>query len=201
MPVERRWLGLDRTTILPALVVLALAATMALGVPAIDNAVPDGVRARAGDQIGLARGITFVPATGWVITDGILLGQEPRSGGYPSSATVNDGPVSFRVQTAPYSGTAAALLQQIRETDNALFGSQGLHVSEDSYPVRTATGLQGVLSPFRSAASDGVAAAFVIDGTGVKVVMTGSPAANRDLSPEIEDMLNSIRAGPSGGAE
>jgi hypothetical protein len=103
------------------------------------------------------------------------------------------------VQTAPYSGTAAALLQRIRETDNALFGTRGLHFGADSYPVRTATGVQGVLSPFRSAASDGVAAAFVIDGTGVKVVMTGSPAANGDSSPEIEDMLTSIRSGSAGG--
>jgi hypothetical protein len=184
---------------LPALVVLSLAAFMYLGVPAIDAAVPDGVRARAGDEMALARGITFVPAAGWVIADGTVVSQKPRAGGYPSTATVTDGPVSFRVQTAPYPGSATSLLERIKKTDNALYRGRGLHFTGDSRPVRTSSGERGVVSRFRGTSSDGAIAAFVIHGTGVKVVVTGPPRADRDPAHEIDDMLASIREGSAGG--
>ncbi|WFR73059.1 hypothetical protein P9209_04365 [Prescottella defluvii] len=44
MPVDRRWLGLDRRTIAPALVVLALALLMGTVLPWINESTPTTTR-------------------------------------------------------------------------------------------------------------------------------------------------------------
>ncbi|MER5837642.1 hypothetical protein ABT116_44625, partial [Streptomyces sp. NPDC002130] len=38
VPVDRRWFGLDRTTILPAAIVLAVAIVMSIVIPQINDA-------------------------------------------------------------------------------------------------------------------------------------------------------------------
>ncbi|MGH3461323.1 MAG: hypothetical protein ACRDP9_07585 [Kribbellaceae bacterium] len=197
VPVERRWLGLDRATIPPALVVLALAILMAVVVPAVDHAVPGGTRVRAGDEVALRGGISFVPATGWILTDGVLRGREPRAG-VGSTATVTDGPVALTVRTAPFTGTPTALLEQIKDTTDALNGSHGLHITGDVQAVQTAGGQRGVIARYRGTSSDGAIAAFVVDGTGVEVVVTGPPDVPGDPSAAIAGMIAGIA--PEGGA-
>jgi hypothetical protein len=191
VPVERRWLGPDRSTIRPALIVLGLAVLMALVIPAVDHAIPGGTRVRAGDEIELRGGIRFTPAAGWVLTDGFLAGAEPRTGD-ADSATVADGAVSVRVRTAPYDGTPAALLEQIKRTTDALNGNQGLHLTGDTQAVRTASGQRGVIARYRGTSADGAIAAFVIDGTGVEVVVTGPPEVPDNPSQAIAQMIASI---------
>jgi hypothetical protein len=74
---------MDRTTIAPALVVAVLAVVMIFVIPAIDAAVPAGHRVRPGDRVGLLGDVEFTPTVGWSLTSGILVGEAPRSGGYP----------------------------------------------------------------------------------------------------------------------
>ena len=76
VPVDRRWLGLDRPTIAPTLTVFALAIVMVVVLPFIDATVSYDT-AKAGDVIEVQGDVTFVPEAGWAITSGIRAG-DPR---------------------------------------------------------------------------------------------------------------------------
>lgn len=83
VPVDRRWFGLDRTTILPAAIVLAVAIVMSIVIPQINDAVSYDDPVVAGDVMELQYGITFVPAPGWGITDGVREADTPVTGSFP----------------------------------------------------------------------------------------------------------------------
>lgn len=191
VPVERRWFGLDRATILPALVVLGLAAVLAIVVPAIDHAVPGGTRVHAGDVVVLQGGIQFVPAAGWELTDGILRGDEPRAGDSPTAAVV-DGPITLSVRTGRFVGTPLALLEQIKQTTDALHGKHGLHVTGDAEAIQTRAGDRGVIARYQGTSADGALAAFVIEGTGVEVVVTGPSEVPATPARQVAGMITSV---------
>lgn len=192
-PVERRWWGLDRATIAPALVVVAFAVLFAVVIPAINGGLSRGETARAGDRIALEGGIVFAPAAGWTIVDGTVVGDEPRSG-VGKSAEVESGAVAFSVRTAKWGGTPESLLEQVRHTTDALTKGSGPHIVGDPVAVITATGEQGVMSRYRSASADGAVAAFVIGETGVEVVITGPTETTGHPATEVATMLTSVSA-------
>ncbi|GAF44200.1 hypothetical protein [Rhodococcus wratislaviensis] len=192
VPVDRRWFGLDRATIAPALVVLAVASVMALILPAIDRAVPYEDTVAAGDVLEVNGDVTFSPATGWGITSGVRAGDRPVSGDYPDTATVVDGDVVFTVHTGEFDGDAEALLAQIADTTDALHGAQGFHVTGSPETIVTDTGDRGVIAGFSGTHSDGVIAAFVLDGRGVEVVATGPAEVSGDTTVTIARMITSI---------
>ncbi|MCL2535755.1 MAG: hypothetical protein FWE39_16480, partial [Nocardiaceae bacterium] len=192
VPVDRRWLGLDRRTIAPALVVLALALIMGSVLPWINESVPYDDKVVAGDVMEVRGGVTFVPAAGWGITDGIRAGRPPVSGSYPDSATVVDGDVSFTIRTAPFEGDANALLEQIRTTTGALKGSAGYHFTGEPIDITTASGARGVASRFQGNRSDGMIAAFVFGDLGVEVVAYGPPDVTDNPAAEVAAMVASI---------
>ena len=186
VPVDRRWFGLDRRTVLPALVVLGWALAMSLIVPvAVQLATPPAQRVRAGDTIALAGDVVFVPATGWTLADGVLAGQEPNTG-YPDSATVTSGPVTFAVQTGPFTGTPEDLLQQLATSSGAGPGRPR------SQATRTTDGNRGVVARVGSETTDGLIATYVIDGTGVEVMVTGPAELANPPTREVATMLASI---------
>lgn len=192
VPVDRRWLGLDRRTIAPALIVLALALLMGSVLPWINESVAYDDKVVAGDVIEVRGGVTFVPATGWGITDGVRAGQRPVSGQYPETATVVDGGFSFAIRTAPFTGDASSLLEQIRTTTNALNGGQGFQITGDPVDITTGSGDRGVTARFQGSRSDGTIAAFVFDDLGVEVVSYGPSDATDTPAAEVAAMITSI---------
>ncbi|BCB88283.1 hypothetical protein [Phytohabitans suffuscus] len=197
VPVERRWFGLDRATIAPALVVLGLAGVLAIVVPSIDHAISGGERVRAGDVVVLEGGVEFTPAVGWELTDGILRGEQPRAAG-SSTARVVNGPVTLSVRTGRFPGTPAALLEQIKKTTDALHGKHGLHVTGPAAPIQARGGESGVIARYRGTSADGALAAFVVNGTGVEFAVTGPPNMSHGLTPQVTEMITSVGAGPEG---
>ncbi|MGW0172459.1 hypothetical protein ACWDUM_01305 [Rhodococcus sp. NPDC003322] len=193
VPVERRWFGLERATIAPALVVVAFAVLFAVVVPAVNGAMTHGETARAGDRIALDGGVVFSPAAGWTIVDGTVIGDEPRSG-VGKTAEVDNGAVALTIRTAKWDGTAGSLLDQVRQTTDALTGEAGPHIVGDPLPVITTSGEQGAMSRYRSASADGAIAAFVIDGTGVEVVVTGPIETTGNPASEVAGMITSVSA-------
>lgn len=198
VPVDRRWLGLDRRTIVPALVVLALALLMGSVLPAINESVAYDDKVVAGDVIEVDGGVTFVPTVGWGITDGVRAGQRPQSGSYPDTATVVDGDDSFSIRSAPFKGDANALLEQIRTTTTALDGSQGFHFTSDPTDIVTARGDRGVVARFQGARSDGLIAAFVFGDRGVQVTAYGAPDATAGTAADVAAMITSIEHASEG---
>ncbi|MFD7659409.1 hypothetical protein ACFV4N_35990, partial [Actinosynnema sp. NPDC059797] len=64
VPVEHRFLGLDRRTFGPGLIVLAVALLLIYGLPALNAAIPWNDEVRAGDVLDLGDGATAVPPVG-----------------------------------------------------------------------------------------------------------------------------------------
>ena len=122
VPADRRWLGLDRRTLAPTLVVFALAFVMTVVLPIIDVAISYDDKVIPGDVLAVDGDVTFVPEPGWGITAGVRQGAAPAGGQYPPKATVVDGGVTFTVRSATFHGDANALLDQIKTTTDALSG-------------------------------------------------------------------------------
>lgn len=193
VPVDRRWLGLDRATLLPAVVVLAFAFVLATVLPAVNGAVEYDDTVVAGDVMEVAGGVTFEPATGWGITSGVRVGDRPATGSYPASATVEADDVSLTVRTGAFSGDARALLEQIRDTTTAL--DDNVHIDGTPTPVTTDSGEHGYVARYAGPQFSGVIAAFVEDGRGVQVVATGPPDTDQSRAEEISRMITSIDRG------
>lgn len=192
VPVDQRCHGLDRSSFRLALPVLVLAVLLVLVVPNVDAAVPGGTEVTAGQRVGLSGDVSFSPAAGWTLSSGLLLGSAPRSGGYPSSAEVVDGAVAFSVMTTSWTGTPEQLLGQFQSTTDANGDRRALHVSGNPQPFTTAAGQSGVLSSYRSTTTDGLAAALVLDGTGVLAIETGPTDGVSTPSSDVTAMLTSI---------
>ncbi|MCW0190395.1 MAG: hypothetical protein OJJ55_03775 [Rhodococcus sp.] len=197
VPVDRRWFGLDRATIIPAAIVLAVAIVMSILIPAVNNSVAYDDEVVAGDVMELKDGITLVPAVGWGITDGVRETDAPVSGSFPQRATLVNSGALFTVYTAPFAGDANALLEQIKKTSDALATAESLRVSGDSSSITTASGIRGVITSYSNSTADGVIAAFVVDGKGIEVVSTGPSDVAPTITDDIAHMIVSIshRAG------
>ena len=74
--------------------------------------VPVG-EVRKGEIAAIADGITLVPAPGWNLASGALLGRTRTPVGGTATTQLVDGSVRFDVQAAPFDGTPSALLGRI----------------------------------------------------------------------------------------
>ena len=192
VPADQRLFGLDRRTIGPTLTVFVLVIAMSVVLPVINAKVPYDDIVRAGDVVELQGNVTFVPEAGWGITSGVRAGNSPSSGGYPPTATVEDGDVKFTVHTGPFHGDANALLDQIETTSAALNRGRGVHVIGGRATIVTDQGQQGATARVTGPQTGGVIAAFVFDGRGVQAVGTGSSDTGPERAAAVSRMIRSI---------
>ncbi|MFD6134197.1 hypothetical protein [Isoptericola sp. NPDC056618] len=192
VPVERRWLGMDRTTLLPAAIVVLLVALAVWGLPALDRAVPVDDPARAGDVIRVDQ-VEFDPAAGWSIDSGVLASDPPESGGFPNTAQVSKDGFTFSVVSDTFDGTPAELMAQLQKNNERL--SDGVTIDMGQVETfHTSQGARGVAGRFTFASGAGLVAAYVFDGTGVEVVASGPDQTDDDqIEADIIRMIRSIR--------
>lgn len=194
VPVEHRFLGLDRRTIAPALAVLVLAFVFATVIPAINAAIKPDNPVRPGDVLNLGNGLTLVPAQDWNIVKGLRVGDAtnaPATGSAPPVELAN-GSVSLRVLVGPFAGTPNALLDQINRLNTELDGIDQFATTGDRVSVTTAQGATGVVETFTGSNVDGKIAAFVYDGTGVEILVVGLPEDMALHQDDIQTMVDSI---------
>ena len=162
--------------------------------PAIDEAVPYDDEVVAGDVLDLGGGVTFVPAVGWGIEDGIRTDDEPRTGVGPGQGTaiLIKGGLTLRARTGRFDGDPAALLDRINDTNESLHGERGFYVASTAQRVTTNDGHTGVQEAFTSTTGDGLIAAFVFDGIGVELTVVGSKGAFVEGGDDVEEMFHSI---------
>lgn len=192
VPADRRWCGLDRRTIAPALAVLSLAIVMTVVVPAVNSAVKYTEQVASGDIMELADGVTFVPEPGWGITDGVRRGNEP-AGGYPTTATVVNGDASLSVGVVPFGGDADAALTQLEERVRRAEPDAAETTTGTRAPLTTDQGVQGLTVDVTDAVARKVLAAFVIDGFAVKAVAIEPLRATTSDRDTANRMITSIR--------
>jgi hypothetical protein len=163
----RRVAGIDRRTVGPALLVLALAVLMSVVLPSIDRATSYRDQVDKGDVAEIADGLTLVPATGWDLATGALAGHTRSPVGTTATTAVVDGSVELQVQTAPFDGTPSALLTRVNKIDADLERLRGsAHATTRRYAVRTRQGAVGVAEDFVGAQNQGTIVAFVFRSRG-----------------------------------
>ncbi|MFD4327252.1 hypothetical protein ACFWQC_21605 [Nocardioides sp. NPDC058538] len=194
VPVERRWLGMDRRTLLPAGVVALLVAITFWVLPGVDSLVAVDDPIKAGDVIQVGRSVGFDPAVGWNLESGLRSGSA-TSGTYPDSATLTKDGVTFTVTTGEFDGSATALLAQLRK-NNGKLGPNALDLqSGTAATFRTASEITGVIARFSTTTVEGLLGALVSDGQGIEVTVYGPAdmAGDRHLENQIVAMLESVR--------
>jgi hypothetical protein len=206
---EGRVLGIDRRTIGPALLVLALAVLESLVLPSIDARTEYRNQTRVGDLVQLADGVTLAAAPGWDLESGALVGDTRSSVGSTAGTSLVDGGVSFSVDAAPFDGDASALLTRIEEINADLNDvRERLSATTDRYAVTTRQGVRGVGEDFVGATRQGSVVAFVIPAAGAEtagsqpgneglaVVVSGAKGPIARHRDDIVAMIRSIRVAP-----
>ncbi|MCZ4498546.1 MAG: hypothetical protein JWQ74_1099 [Marmoricola sp.] len=190
VPVEHRLLGLDKRSFPYALFAVAVFLVATVLIPRIDDALDWDDPVQAGEQLALTDTLAFVPTTGWNVVRGVRLEGAGIIGSGPAAVT-SDG-VTLTILTGEFDGTPQALVTQIekvtRSTDDPSFT-----ISADTRTLTTDAGDVGVVQTYSSLTGDGLVAAFVIDGTGVRVTAYGPPAQLHAAAEEIDAMIASIR--------
>jgi hypothetical protein len=194
VPAEHRLFGIDKRTIPFAAAAAAVWLLWAVVFPQIDERVAWNDTIRAGERIQVSDDVTFAPAEGWGLLRGLRTTDVTDSGQRFLTQTVltNDG-ISFYVQTGDWDGTPRALLNQITKITNTETRSEGFQVSTRPTTIQTATGMDGVLEGFRSPRAEGLIAAFVVGGQGIKVQAVGPTEQLGQHTQEIGRMISSFR--------
>jgi hypothetical protein len=197
VPVERRFLGLDRRTLAPAGLVALLVALALWIVPGIDDAVPVENPIRAGDVIQVGPGVEFVPVTGANLVDGLRRGEATAAAGYPDHVVLTYQGITFRVVADTYDGSPAQLLAQIRKNNEGFRDNGGFRVTGDPATLTTSAGDRGVIAHFDGTEAKGLVAAFVLGRTGVEIIAIGPESVDQSSAPAVTEMIRSVRAVPA----
>ena len=204
--MARRSTGIDRRTVAPALLVLALAVLMSVVLPLIDSETPYRHALHGGDVAELADGITLVPTAGWNLSSGALVGHTRSVVGSTATTELTDGSVNFDVQTAPFAGTPSALLGRVNKISAELHHARGSSAATRHYPVTTRQGAVGVGEDFVGVNGQGSVVAFVFTagrqttgaqktGEAIAIVVSGAKGPISRGRGDIVAMIRSIRTG------
>jgi hypothetical protein len=181
--------------------VLGLAVVMSVVVPSIDSETAYRDQVHEGDVAEIADGITLVPASGWDLASGALVGETRSSVGSTATTELVDGSVRLSVQAAPFDGTPSALLARINKINADLHHARGRAAGTTGrYAVRTRQGVVGVAEDFVGVARQGSIVAFVfrsrgrpVGSQGVEIVAAGPTGAISRRRDDIVAMIRSIR--------
>ena len=193
--------GIDRRTIGPALLVLALAVAMSIVLPSIDSNTSYRDQVHRGDLVQVADGITLVPTPGWDLTGGALAGETRSPVGTTASTQLVDSGVKLSVQVAPFHGTPSQLIARI-DRINADLGSA--HGATRRYPVTTRQGAVGVAKDYVGVNKQGSEVVFVLKSrpsesggqatrVGVEIVVSGPKGAMSRRRDDVVAMIRSVR--------
>lgn len=196
VPAEHRLLGLDRRTFPPAIFVLVVFLVLTVLVPRIDAAVDWDDPVVAGERLALTDTIAFTPVTGWDVETGFRVG-EGGAGVTSGPVTIAGDGVTFQVEPGTFAGTPAELLDQVEKVTSRT-ADPTFRVNGDRKTLTTTAGDSGIVQPYSSVTGDGLVAAIVIDGTGLKITAFGPPTQMTAAADDIEDMIVSIRSSAGG---
>jgi hypothetical protein len=196
--------GIDRRTVGPALLVLALAVAMSIVLPSIDSETSYRDEVQRGDVVQVADGITLVPTPGWELANGALAGETRSPIGTTASTELVDSSVKFSIQAAPFEGTPSQLLERIDQINADLGSARG---ATRRYPVTTRQGAEGEARDYVGVNKQGSEVAFVLRSRssdsggqatreGVDIVVSGPKGAMSRRRDDIVAMIRSVRTTP-----
>src|SRR5262249_19136853 len=150
---------------------------------------------------------TLVPASGWALATGALVGHTHSPVGDTAQTELVNGSVDLFVQAAPFAGTPSALLTRVDRISADVHHARGRAAATTRrYAVTTSQGVVGVAEDFAGPTREGSVVAFVFRSRassttpgqpareGVEVVVSGPMGAVSRHRDAIVAMIRSIRA-------
>jgi hypothetical protein len=197
VPVEHRFLGLDRRTFTPALIALGVALVLIYGLPALNAAIPWRNEIRAGDVLDLGHGATAVPPVGWQLESGTLTGAAEANAS-TLQVLLATGGASIALRGAAFTGSADAFLDQVERAEG---DAPGVDAARGT--VTTDAGLVGVAQAGSGPAGDALDVAFKVPaagqpaeaGPGLLVRVRTAPDQFERYRDDVTALLRSITPG------
>ena len=176
VPVEHRWLGMDRRLLPPTLAVLAVVLLWAVITPWVAGLLSYDVEVEPGTTIDVGS-ISFTPTPGWEIVS-----QSE------SAVELHNAAVTVKITQGTFSGDdLSVLLAAVNDLEDiaAFVGPQN--------SITTDSGLVGLTESFENSSRHGLVAVFAQDGAGIEVVVEGPIPNATTFGTEIDAMISSIR--------
>ena len=172
------------TNLLGALAVAGVLAGLAVGLPALDDALPAGRPVRAGEPYLIGAGVTVVPPQGAVLD---VTGTRP--GDNQGSVLFRLGPVRYAIVVRPFAGTLAAAAMRLRQR---ITQTSGYQVTGAQLTVSTRGGLAGLQGVYAAPGRGGRYAVFVADGHTIEVTISGADLDLGRTLPAIESSTRTL---------
>ena len=174
--------GLERQSLKPAAIVLAIILVFTVGWSILDSAIPTpGEQVDPGSVVTLAQRARFTPASDWKIENT----SNARAGRY----VISNAGVFLAVNTF---ATRASDQEILVSLQNVLKEALPAAVFTSSSTFRASRGLTGVQSQFQTVNVSGYLVAFSVGGTAVYAYAYGPVAAMPSFTSAINDMFVSI---------
>ncbi|BCJ43770.1 hypothetical protein GCM10010168_39210 [Actinoplanes ianthinogenes] len=171
--------------LLSALVLVALLAALALGLPALDRAVSAQRAVPAGQPYRVGAGVTVVPPPGATLD---VTGTRP--GDDRGTALFRLGRVRYAIAVQPFSGDLTAAAVRLRQR---ITGTSGYQVTGTQLAVSTAGGLAGLQGGYTAGDRGGRYAVFVAHGLSVEVTVSGADLDLDHTLPAIDASTRTLR--------
>ncbi|SRR6266516_3027648 len=161
--------------------IFALLGGLAVGLPAVNAALPAGHAVSPQRPYPLGSGVTVLPPP-----DAQL--DVTKSG--PGSTLFVLAGVRYLLVVAPFQGTLAQATDQLR---HRITGIRGYQVTGAETPTSTDQGVVGRQGGYTSPGRNGWYAVFLARGTGVQVTIAGADLDLRSALPVLTASVASIR--------
>src|SRR3954454_8451159 len=169
-------------SLLGALGIVATLAGLALGLPAIDESLPDTRPVSADEPYLIGAGVTVIPPRGATLDVTVT-----RPGGSTGTVLFRLGSVQYQIAVRPFHGDLRAAGGRLRHRTTATSGYQ---VPGPQLEVATAGGLDGLQGGFTAPGRSGRYVVFVADGLTLEVTVSG---ADLDLGRTLRQIEPSPR--------
>jgi hypothetical protein len=171
--------------LLGALGVVAALAGLALGLPALDRALPSQRPLVPERPYPIGAGVTVVPPPGATVD---VTGTRP--GDDEGTALFRLGPVQYAIAVRPFDGNLDAAAERLRQR---IIGTSGYQVTGTQLTVSTAGGVAGVQGGYTAPGRGGRYAVFVTAGLTIEVTVSGADLDLGRSLPAIEASTRTLR--------
>src|SRR4051794_20468144 len=172
-------------SLLGAFGVVATLAGLALGLPAIDESLPDTRPVSADEPYLIGAGVTVIPPRGATLDVTVT-----RPGGSTGTVLFRLGSVQYQIAVRPFDGDLRAAGERLRRRITATSGYQ---VTGPQLEVATAGGLDGLQGGYTGPGRSGRYVVFVAGGRTIEVTISGADLDLGRTLPLIEASTRTLQ--------
>jgi hypothetical protein len=179
-----RW---QLTNLAAALAMVGTLGTLAVGLPAIDRALPAERPVRSDRPYPVAAGVTVVPPSGATIDV-----TRTSPGDTAGSVLFVIGPVRYAIVVQPFDGDLPTAAERLR---SKIMATAGYQVTGAQAGAVTEGGLAGVRGGYTASGRSGRYAVFLAAGLAIEVTVSGDDPGHGHTLEAVDASTRTIRVG------